>query len=149
MEQQKLPFPVKNTDGSSLKISGDLEKELESESSKGLVNVKKPDKDVAPKDIPKISYLKRRARSDNTVGITFARLGNYSMAIDYFRKAVKNDDEELDYKINLAVALYRMYKYEQALEYYEEVRQKKPELVSQLDFIESMGEITPIFKNFD
>jgi tetratricopeptide (TPR) repeat protein len=62
---------------------------------------------------------------------------------------VKNDDEELDYKINLAVALYRMYKYEQALEYYEEVRQKKPELVSQLDFIESMGEITPIFKNFD
>ncbi|MBT7901283.1 MAG: tetratricopeptide repeat protein, partial [Candidatus Marinimicrobia bacterium] len=139
----------KKSDGSSLKISGDLEKELESESSKGLVNVKKPDKDVAPKDIPKISYLKRRARSDNTVGITFARLGNYSMAIDYFRKAVKNDDEELDYKINLAVALYRMYKYEQALEYYEEVRQKKPELVSQLDFIESMGEITPIFKNFD
>lgn len=145
----KAAFSSKISDGSSLKISGDLEKELESESSKGLVNVKKPDKDVAPKDIPKISYLKRRARSDNTVGITFARLGNYSMAIDYFRKAVKNDDEELDYKINLAVALYRMYKYEQALEYYEEVRQKKPELVSQLDFIESMGEITPIFKNFD
>ena len=145
----KAAFSSKKSDGSSLKISGDLEKELESESSKGLVNVKKPDKDVAPKDIPKISYLKRRARSDNTVGITFARLGNYSMAIDYFRKAVKNDDEELDYKINLAVALYRMYKYEQALEYYEEVRQKKPELVSQLDFIESMGEITPIFKNFD
>jgi len=145
----KAAFSSKKSEGSTLSISSDLEKELESESSTGLVEIKKPSKDMAPEDIQKLSYLKRRARSDNTVGITFARLGNYSMAIDYFTKSVENDPDEMDYKINLAVALYRMYKYEQALEYYEEVRQKKPELVSQLDFIESMGEITPIFKKFD
>jgi tetratricopeptide (TPR) repeat protein len=83
------------------------------------------------------------------VGITFARLGNYSMAIDYLQKAVKSDPEELDYKVNLAVAYYRMYKYDQALRLYEEIKQKKPELVTQLDFIESMGEITPKFSKFD
>ncbi|MBT5225042.1 MAG: tetratricopeptide repeat protein, partial [Candidatus Marinimicrobia bacterium] len=55
----------------------------------------------------------------------------------------------IDYKINLAVALYRMYKYDEALRYYEEIKNKKPELVTQLDFIESMGEITPIFNKFD
>ena len=99
--------------------------------------------------IKKINFRKRRARSDNTVGITFARLGNYSMAIDYFKKAVENDMEELDYKVNLAVALYRMYKYDEAMGYYEEVKKAKPELVTQLDFIESMGEITPKFNKFD
>jgi len=106
-------------------------------------------KDIKPEDIPKINYKKRRARSDNTVGITFARLGNYSMAIDYLQKAVKSDPEELDYKVNLAVAYYRMYKYDQALSLYEEIKQEKPELVTQLDFIESMGEITPKFSKFD
>jgi tetratricopeptide (TPR) repeat protein len=106
-------------------------------------------KDIEPQDIKKINFRKRRARSDNIVAITFARLGNYSMAIDYFRKAVKNDPEEMDYKINLAVALYRMYKYEDAIEYYEEVKKAKPELVTQLDFIESKGEITPKFNKFD
>ncbi|MBT4055317.1 MAG: tetratricopeptide repeat protein, partial [Candidatus Marinimicrobia bacterium] len=79
----------------------------------------------------------------------FARLGNYSMAIDFFRKSVEYDPDEIDYKINLTVALYRMYKYDEALRYYEEVKKKKPELVTQLDFIESMGEITPIFNKFD
>ena len=49
-------------------------------------------------NIKKVNFRKQRARSDNTVGVTFARLGNYSMAIDYFKKAVSNDDEELDYK---------------------------------------------------
>ena len=71
------------------------------------------------------------------------------MAIDYFQKAVKSDPDELDYKVNLAVAYYRMYKYDQALSLYEEIKQKKPELVTQLDFIESMGEITPKFSKFD
>jgi hypothetical protein len=33
--------------------------------------------------------------------------------------------------------------------YYEEVKKAKPELVTQLDFIESMGEITPKFNKFD
>ena len=75
--------------------------------------------------------------------------GNYSMAIDYFKKAVENDEEEMDYKVNLAVSLYRMYKYDQALEYYEVVKKAKPELVSQLDFIETMGESTPKFDKFD
>ena len=58
-------------------------------------------------------------------------------------------EEEMDYKVNLAVSLYRMYKYDQALEYYEVVKKAKPELVSQLDFIETMGESTPKFDKFD
>ena len=135
--------------GPKLEISDDLEAELASGSSKGLVEVSDTAIDIEPEDIKKINFRKRRARSDNTVGITFARLGNYSMAIDYFRKAVENDMEELDYKVNLAVALYRMYKYDEAMGYYEEVKKAKPELVTQLDFIESMGEITPKFSKFD
>ena len=62
---------------------------------------------------------------------------------------MEHDPNELDYKINLAVALYRMYKYEEAITFYDEVKKAKPELVTQLDFIESMGEITPKFKKFD
>ena len=135
--------------GPKLDISDDLEAELASGSSKGLVDLSDSPKDIEPEDIKKINFRKRRARSDNTIGITFARLGNYSMAIDYFNKAVENDTEELDYKINLAVALYRMYKYDEAMGYYEEVKKAKPELVTQLDFIESMGEITPKFNKFD
>ena len=107
------------------------------------------EKKINLKEIPKVSHLKIRARSDNTVGITFARLGNYSMAIDYFKKAINNDPTEMDYKVHLAVALYRMYKYDDALTYYEEVKKAKPELVTQLDFIESMGESTPKFDKFD
>ncbi|MBI89674.1 MAG: hypothetical protein CMG60_06250 [Candidatus Marinimicrobia bacterium] len=137
------------TDGPTVKISDDLEAELAEGSSKGLVELKEPPKDVKPEDIKKIDFRKRRARSDNTIGVTFARLGNYSMAIDYFKKAVTNDFGEMDYKVNLAVALYRMYKYDEALEYYEEVKKAKPELVTQLDFIESMGENTPKFEKFD
>ena len=56
---------------------------------------------------------------------------------------------ELDYKVNLAVAYYRMYEYDEALSLYEEIKQKKPELVTTLDFIESMGEITPKYSKFD
>ena len=137
------------SDGPKLSISDDLEAELASGSSKGLVTISEAPKDVKPKDIPKFSHKKRRARSDNTVGITFARLGNYSMAIDYFRKSVEHDPQELDYKINLAVALYKTNKYDESLTYYKEVKKEKPELVTQLDFIESMGEITPDFKKFD
>ena len=59
------------------------------------------------------------------------------------------DRDELDYKVNLAVSLYRMYQYEEAIAYYEEVKRAKPELVTQLDFIESRGEITPKFEKFD
>jgi len=118
-------------------------------STKGLVEITEAPKNIEPEDIKKVDFRKRRARSDNTVGITFARLGNYSMAIDYFKKAVKNDPTEMDYKVNLSVSLYRMYEYEEAMEYYEEVKKAKPELVSQLDFIESMGESTPKFDKFD
>ena len=35
------------------------------------------------------------------------------------------------------------------MEYYEEVKKAKPELVTQLDFIESMGDNTPKFDKFD
>ena len=135
--------------GPKLEISDNLELELATGSSKGLMPITKSPINVKPTDIPQVSHKKRRARSDNTVGITFARLGNYSMAIDFFRKSMEYDPDEIDYKINLAVALYRMYKYDEALRYYEEVKKKKPELVTQLDFIESMGEITPIFNKFD
>ena len=137
------------TDGPTLKISSDLEAELAEGSSKGLVEIKEVPKGVEPEDIKKVDFRKRRARSDNTVGVTFARLGNYSMAIDYFKKAINNDSEEMDYKVKLAVALYRMYRYDEAVEYYEEVKKAKPELVTQLDFIESMGENTPKFDKFD
>jgi len=132
-----------------LEISDDLEAELAAGSSKGLVEVAKAPKDVKADDLPQLPIRKVRARSDNTVGVTFARLGNYSMAIDYFRKAIEKDPDELDYKIHLSVSLYRMYRYDEALDYYEEVKRKKPELVTQLDFIESMGEITPKFRKFD
>ena len=138
-----------SSEGPKVKISEDLEAELAEGSSKGLVEIKEAPKNIEPDDIKKIDFRKRRARSDNTVGITFARLGNYSMAIDYFKKAITNDSDEMDYKVNLAVSLYRMYKYEEAMEYYEEVKKAKPELVSQLDFIESMGESTPKFDKFD
>ena len=117
-------------------------------STKGLVEIKDAPKNIEPEDIKKVDFRKQRARSDNTVGVTFARLGNYSMAIDYFKKAIRNDQDEMDYKVNLAVALYRMYKYDEALSYYEDVK-AKPELVTQLDFIESMGENTPKFDKFD
>ena len=71
------------------------------------------------------------------------------MAVDYFKKSVLNDPENMDYKVDLAVALYRLFKYDEAIEYYDIVKRAKPELVSQLDFIESVGEITPNYKKFD
>ena len=109
---------------------------------------KKPEK-VEVQNIPTVSHRKRRARSDNTVGVTFARLGNYSMAIDYFKKAVEHNPDETDYKENLAVSLYRMYKYEEAVLLYDQIKREKPEKVAQLDFLESMGKITPKYKKFD
>ena len=145
----KASFAGSLSEGPKLEISDDLEEELASGSTKGLVEIKDAPKDIEPENIKKINFRKRRARSDNTVGVTFARLGNYSMAIDYFRKAVENDEEEMDYKVNLAVALYRMYEYEEAMGYYEVVKKAKPEMVTQLDFIESMGDITPKFDKFD
>ena len=77
------------------------------------------------------------------------KIGKNKQAIDYFKKAVKNDENEIDYKVNLAVALYRMYMYDEAMEYYDVVKKAKPELVSQLDFIETMGASTPKFDKFD
>jgi tetratricopeptide (TPR) repeat protein len=132
-----------------LSISTDLEDELQKGSSQGLVSLDTKPKKIEVKDIPKVSHRKRRARSDNTVGITFARLGNYSMAIDYFRKAVEHDSEEFDYKENLAVALYRTYKYEEANNLYNEIKKIKPEKTAELSFIESMGKITPKYNKFD
>tara|TARA_B100000945_G_scaffold267386_1_gene227471 strand:- start:567 stop:1703 length:1137 start_codon:yes stop_codon:yes gene_type:complete len=145
----KASLSSKITEGPKFEVPTDLAAELKSETPESLQGTLATPKDIKPEDIPEFNYRKRRARSDNTVGVTFARLGNYSMAIDYFQKAVKSDKEELDYKVNLAVAYYRMYKYDQALVLYQEIKQKKPELVTQLDFIESMGEITPKFSKFD
>jgi tetratricopeptide (TPR) repeat protein len=132
-----------------LNISTDLEDELQQGSSQGLVSLKSQPEKVEVEDIPKVSHRKRRARSDNTVGVTFARLGNYSMAIDYFRKAVEHDPEDMDYKENLAVALYRTYKYEEASNLYNEIKKAKPEKTEKLSFLESMGSITPKYNKFD
>ena len=62
------------------------------------------------------------------------------MAVDYFNKAIKKDPEKPEYKINLAVALYRVRKYDQALKMFEELKLDSPELIGQVSFIESMGE---------
>lgn len=132
-----------------LNISSDLESELEKGSSQGLVSMNKKPEKVEVQNIPTVSHRKRRARSDNTVGVTFARLGNYSMAIDYFKKAVEHNPDETDYKENLAVSLYRMYKYKEAVLLYDQIKREKPEKVAQLDFLESMGKITPKYKKFD
>ena len=71
------------------------------------------------------------------------------MAVDYFKKAVEKDPEPAEYKANLAVALYRVRKYERAFTLFEEIKQDNPELVTQLSFIESMGEVTSKYKKFD
>ena len=131
-----------------LNISTDLEDELQQGSSQGLVSLKSQPEKVEVEDIPKVSHRKRRG-SDNTVGITFARLGNYSMAIDYFRKAVEHDPEDLDYKENLAVALYRVYKYQEASNLYNEIKKAKPEKTEKLSFLKSEGSISPKYNKFD
>ena len=95
------------------------------------------------------SYRARRAKSDNAVGITFAQIGNNAMAVDYFRKALDKDSENDEYKINLAVALYRVRNYDKAFQIFEEVKLKSPELVGQVSFIETMGEKPSKYKKFD
>ena len=54
-----------------------------------------------------------------------------------------------EYKINLAVALYRVRKYERSLEILENVKQNNPELIGQVSFIESKGEKPSKYKKFD
>ena len=71
------------------------------------------------------------------------------MAVDYFKKAIEKDSDNGEYKINLAVALYRIRNYEKAFEIFEEVKLKSPELVGQVSFIESMGEKPSKYKKFD
>ena len=135
--------------GSKLSIPPDLEAELEAGSSKDLSDLKKRAPKLTPEAVQRVSYRARRARSDNAVGITFAQIGNNAMAVDYFKKAVEKDPEPAEYKANLAVALYRVRKYERAFTLFEEIKQDNPELVTQLSFIESMGEVTSKYKKFD
>ena len=135
--------------GSKLSIPPDLEAELEAGSSKALSDLEQRAPKLTPEAVQRVSYRARRARSDNAVGITFAQIGNNAMAVDYFKKAVEKDPESAEYKANLAVALYRVRKYERALTLFEEIKQGNPELVTQLSFIESMGEITSKYKKFD
>ena len=71
------------------------------------------------------------------------------MAVDYFKKALNKDPDNSEYKLNLAVALYRVRKYDQALELFEEIKLKSPEIVGQATFIESMGEKPSKYKKFD
>lgn len=145
----KASFAGSSQMASQLTISADLESELNKGSNQGLINLKTNSEKIDIQNIPKVSHRKRRARSDNTVGVTFARLGNYSMAIDYFKKAVEHDPDDMDYKENLAVALYRIYKYKEAVLLYDEIKKIKPEKLAQLSFIDSMGKITPKYKKFD
>ena len=104
---------------------------------------------MEPEAGQRASYRARRAKSDNAVGITFAQIGNNAMAVDYFKKAVEKDSDNPEYKINLAVALYRIRNYERAFEIFEEVKLNNPELIGQVSFIESMGETPSKYKKFD
>ena len=104
---------------------------------------------MEPEAVQRASYRARRAKSDNAVGITFAQIGNNAMAVDYFNKAIKKDSENPEYKINLAVALYRVRKYDQALKMFEELKLDSPELIGQVSFIESLGEKPSKYKKFD
>ena len=124
----------------AISISSELEADLDSESSKGLNELKESAPQLEPEVVQRASYRARRAKSDNAVGITFAQIGNNAMAVDYFKKALDKDPDNSEYKLNLAVALYRVRKYDQALEIFEEIKLKSPEIVGQATFIESMGE---------
>ena len=140
---------VSLSSSSSLSISDELEAELAAQSSKGLSEAKKDTPRLTPEAVQRVSYRARRARSDNSVGITFAQIGNNAMAVDYFKKAIEKDPDQDEYKVNLAVALYRVRQYQKALTYYDQVKQKSPELVGQVTFIESMGDISSKYKKFD
>ena len=107
-------------------------------------------------DSYKSQYLTNTPASDgNTRTFTFSalvkrsRMSTTNVTVYPTIFTGYKDNNEMDYKVNLAVALYRMYMYDEAMEYYEEVKKGKPELVSQLDFIETMGESTPKFDKFD
>ena len=133
----------------AISISSELEADLDSESSKGLNELKESAPQLEPEVVQRASYRARRAKSDNAVGITFAQIGNNAMAVDYFKKALDKDPDNSEYKLNLAVALYRVRKYDQALEIFEEIKLKSPEIVGQATFIESMGEKPSKYKKFD
>jgi len=133
----------------AISISSELEADLDSESSKGLNELKEAAPQLEPEVVQRASYRARRAKSDNAVGITFAQIGNNAMAVDYFKKALDKDPDNSEYKLNLAVALYRVRKYDQALELFEEIKLKSPEIVGQATFIESMGEKPSKYKKFD
>ena len=133
----------------AISISSELEADLDSESSKGLNELKEAAPQLEPEVVQRASYRARRAKSDNAVGITFAQIGNNAMAVDYFKKALDKDPDNSEYKLNLAVALYRVRKYDQALEIFEEIKLKSPEIVGQATFIESMGEKPSKYKKFD
>ena len=137
------------TSTNAISLSADLEADLDSESSKGLNELKKSAPKMEPEAVQRASYRARRAKSDNAVGITFAQIGNNAMAVDYFKKAIEKDPDNPEYKINLAVALYRVRKYERSLEIFENVKQNNPELIGQVSFIESKGEKPSKYKKFD
>jgi Predicted N-acetylglucosaminyl transferase len=71
------------------------------------------------------------------------------MAVDYFKKGIEKDPKNAEYKINLAVALYRGRNYERAFEIFEEVKLNNPELIGQGSFIESRGEKLSKYIKFD
>ena len=137
------------TSTNAISLSADLEADLDSESSKGLNELKKSAPKMEPEAVQRASYRARRAKSDNAVGITFAQIGNNAMAVDYFKKAIEKDPDNPEYKINLAVSLYRVRKYERSLEIFENVKQNNPELIGQVSFIESKGEKPSKYKKFD
>ena len=139
------PIASSNT----ISLSADLEADLDAESSKGLNELKESAPKLEPEAVLRASYRARRAKSDNAVGITFAQIGNNAMAVDYFKKAIEKDPDNGEYKINLAVALYRIRNYEKAIEIFEDVKLKSPELVGQVSFIESMGDKPSKYKKFD
>ncbi|MEE9166614.1 MAG: tetratricopeptide repeat protein [Candidatus Neomarinimicrobiota bacterium] len=96
-------------------------------------------RDRAPEVEALETFRKRKAKSDNAVGLAFARRGNMEMAADFFRRAHRSDPDNTGYLVNLATAHYVLGRYDAALMEYDEIAIRNPELLPQLKFIVSKG----------
>ncbi|MBL7046207.1 MAG: tetratricopeptide repeat protein [Candidatus Marinimicrobia bacterium] len=123
----------------------------ELELSSALETIEKKDEQPIslPIDKATLTYRKTKAKSDNSVGLVFARRGNLRMAVEFFEKAHSADPEKIDYLINLTLAHYLQGQYAAALKGYEQIIRSNPELGYQLKFIESRGQEKPRIKRFE
>ena len=150
-EGEQLPTAAKITEQTERLPEVTLTEELEQELSASLERGGEEGEFLAsPSEREAVfSYRKRRAKSDNYVGLVFARRGNLEMAVEFFAKAHAFDPDEIDYLVNLAVAHYKLGHYTLALDEYGQIVQSHPELVPKLKFIESRGEDKPRIQRFE